>query len=260
MKRINGFCGPLEKNIIVKPFELPMRHESEPKKIISNLKELLEAQKDAGQEWIHLPQNILGPAILSELKASLQNCTCCRLSSSRNHVVFGEGNPCARLFFIGEAPGAEEDRTGRPFIGKAGELLVRIIEAIDLSREQVFISSVIKCRPPENRKPSADEIKTCKPFLIQQILAIQPAIICTLGSVATQAILDTREPITKCRGRFSKYRGIHVMPTFHPAYLLRNPKDKKWVWEDMQKIQALYRKLGFYDKDHQKPERPIQTQ
>jgi DNA polymerase len=231
-----------------------MHYESEePQKIIKDLKDFLKAQKEAGLEWLRLPKHILSPTILTELKESLQNCTRCRLSSSRTQVVFGEGDPYARLFFIGEAPGAEEDRTGRPFIGKAGELLTRIIEAINLSREQVFISSVIKCRPPGNRNPEKDEINTCRPFLIQQIQAIRPAIICTLGSVATQAILNNNEPITKCRGRFHDYYGIYVIPTFHPAYLLRNPKDKKLVWEDMQKIQALYQKLCLFYKDHGSP-------
>jgi len=212
----------------------------EHRKIIAEIKEFLKAQHEAGLEWTRLPEHCLGPAILAALKESAQQCTRCRLSASRTRVVFGEGNPQARLLFIGEAPGAEEDRTGRPFIGRAGELLTRIIEAIGLSRDQVYISSVIKCRPPENRAPEKDEITACKPFLIRQIQAIQPAIICTLGTVSTQVILNTRDPITKSRGRFYDVHGIQVMPTFHPAYLLRNPKDKKLVWEDMQKIQALY--------------------
>jgi DNA polymerase len=216
----------------------------ESQKIIKDLKEFLKAQKEAGEEWIRLPKQILSPAILSDLRCSLKDCTRCRLASSRTQVVFGEGDPSARLFFIGEAPGAEEDRTGRPFIGRAGALLTKIIDAINLSREQVFISSVIKCRPPGNRKPEQDEINTCKPFLLQQIQTIRPAIICTLGSVATSTILDNNEPISKCRGKFHDFHGIYVMPTFHPAYLLRNQKDKKLVWEDMQKIQALYKKLG----------------
>ncbi|MGA1790027.1 MAG: uracil-DNA glycosylase [bacterium] len=231
-----------------------MRNESEKsKKILMDLKELLKAEQDAGLEWLRLPRHILGPSVLEKLGISLRNCTKCKLASSRSQIVFGEGNPRAKLLFIGEAPGAEEDRTGRPFIGKAGELLSRIIQAIDLSRDQVYISSIVKCRPPGNRTPEAEEIAACKPFLIQQIMAIQPVIICTLGSVATQGILNTQEPITKCRGQFHKYQGIYVMPTFHPAYLLRNPKDKKLVWEDMQKIQVLYRKLGFYDKELDKP-------
>jgi DNA polymerase len=228
-----------------------MSYESEEsQKIIKDLKEFLKTQRDAGQEWLSLPKHILGPTILAEVKASMQNCTNCKLSSSRIRIVFGEGSPNARLFFIGEAPGAEEDRTGRPFIGKAGELLTKIIQAINLSRDQVYISSVIKCRPPGNRNPEPDEIIACKPFIIKQIQAIQPSIICTLGSVATQVILNNNEPITKCRGKFHECKGIHVMPTFHPAYLLRNPKDKKLVWEDMQKIQALYQKLRLSDKNH----------
>ena len=211
--------------------------------IIKDLKEFLKAQREAGEEWLGLPKQILSSTILSVLRDSVKDCTRCMLSSSRTQVVFGEGDPSARLFLIGEAPGAEEDRTGRPFIGRAGELLNKIIEAIKLSREQVYISSVIKCRPPGNRSPEQNEIKTCKPFLFQQIQAIRPSIICTLGSVATNTILGIKEPISKSRGKFHDFHGIYVMPTFHPAYLLRNQKDKKLVWEDMQKIQALYQKL-----------------
>ena len=211
--------------------------------IIKDLKEFLKAQREAGEEWLGLPKQILSSTILSVLRDSVKDCTRCMLSSSRTQVVFGEGDPSARLFLIGEAPGAEEDRTGRPFIGRAGELLAKIIEAIRLSREQVYISSVIKCRPPGNRTPEQNEINTCKPFLFQQIQAIRPSIICTLGSVATNTILGINEPISKSRGKFHDFHGIYVMPTFHPAYLLRNQKDKKLVWEDMQKIQALYQKL-----------------
>lgn len=222
-----------------------MRNTSEEHhKIIAEIKEFLKAHHEAGLEWTRLPERSLCPAILAALQESAQQCTRCRLSASRTRVVFGEGDPRARLLFIGEAPGAEEDRTGRPFIGRAGELLTKIIEAIGLSRDQVYISSVVKCRPPENRAPEQDEIAACKPFLIKQIQAIQPAVICTLGTVSTQVILNTRDPITKCRGKFYDVHGIQVMPTFHPAYLLRNPKDKKLVWEDMQRIQALYQTLG----------------
>ncbi|MGA1794361.1 MAG: uracil-DNA glycosylase [bacterium] len=221
-----------------------MRNTSEEHhKIITEIKEFLKAHHEAGLEWTRLPERCLCPAILAALQESARQCTRCRLSASRTRVVFGEGDPRARLLFIGEAPGAEEDRTGRPFIGRAGELLTKIIEAIGLSRDQVYISSVVKCRPPENRAPEQDEIAACKPFLIKQIQAIQPAVICTLGTVSTQVILNTRDPITKCRGKFYDVHGIRVMPTFHPAYLLRNPKDKKLVWEDMQRIQALYQTL-----------------
>ena len=194
-----------------------LNDSEEPQKIIKDLKEFMKAQREAGEEWLRLPKQILGPTILSYLRESLKDCTRCRLSSTRTQVVFGEGDPCARLFFIGEAPGAEEDRTGRPFIGKAGDLLTKIIQAIKLSRDRVFISSVIKCRPPGNRNPELDEINTCKPFLLQQIQAIRPVIICTLGSVATQTILGNNEPISKSRGKFHDYHGIYVMPTFHPA-------------------------------------------
>ena len=220
----------------------------ETQKFITDLKAHLKAQQDAGLEWLQIPKDNLGPLIMAELRASIQNCNRCRLASSRTHIVFGEGNPNAKLVFIGEAPGMEEDHSGRPFIGKAGILLTRIIQAINLSREEVFISSVIKCRPPENRTPEPDEIAACEPFLIKQIQAIRPAIICTLGSVATHTILKTDKPITKLRGTFREYLGIPVMPTFHPAYLLRNPQGKKLVWDDMQKIRDLYQKLGLYHR------------
>lgn len=216
---------------------------NEAHKFITTLKEHLIDQYDAGVEWIQIPKNSLGPLIVKELEASIQNCNRCKLASSRTRIVFGEGDPNAKLIFIGEAPGVDEDHSGRPFIGKAGMLLTKIIQAIDLSREQVFITSVVKCRPPENRTPEPDEIAACEPFLSKQIQAIRPAIICTLGSVATHTLLKTKEPITKLRGTFHKYLGIPVMPTFHPAYLLRNPQSKRLVWEDMQKIQALYQKI-----------------
>lgn len=215
-----------------------------PQDIVSKLKEFLISQQEAGIEWIKMPNANLRPLIIKVLNRSIQNCQRCRLASTRTHTVFGEGNLDTRLMFIGEAPGVEEDHSGRPFIGKAGELLTKIIEAINLSRTDVFITSVVKCRPPENRTPLFDEIDACKPIIELQIEAICPAIICTLGSVATQTLLRINEPITKLRGRFHDYKGIPVMPTFHPAYLLRNPKAKKLVWEDMQKIQALYQKKG----------------
>ncbi len=216
----------------------------EVKAIISGLREHLLFQLDSGLEWLQIPKNTLKPLILKALSSSSQICHKCGLSSSRTKTVFGEGDPCAKLIFIGEAPGADEDLTGRPFTGKAGDLLDKIIQAIDLSRDSVFITSVVKCHPPENRTPKPDEIAACEPFLIKQIQVISPAIICALGSVAAQTILKTGEPITKLRGRFHEYHGILVMPTFHPAYLLRNPQAKKLVWEDMQKIQALYQKLS----------------
>jgi DNA polymerase len=144
---------------------------------------------------------------------------------------------------VGEAPGADEDQQGEPFVGRAGQLLTRIIEAMKLTREQVYICNIIKCRPPANRNPEPDEIAACEPFLVAQLQAIQPKLICALGTFAAQTLLRTKEPISKLRGRFHDYHGIPVLPTFHPAYLLRNPHEKKTVWEDMKLLQREYEKL-----------------
>jgi DNA polymerase len=167
-------------------------------------------------------------------------CTRCKLCDlGRRQVVFGVGNPKARLMFVGEAPGEDEDRQGEPFVGRAGQLLTRIIEAIDLSRDQVYIANVIKCRPPGNRNPEPDEVSACEPFLFQQIAIIRPRVIVALGKFAAQCLLRTTEPITRLRGREFEYRGATLIPTFHPAYLLRNPSSKREVWEDMKKVRGI---------------------
>ncbi len=176
-------------------------------------------------------------ALLVALKEEIGDCTRCRLCEKRTQVVFGVGNPRARLMFVGEGPGYEEDRQGLPFVGKAGQLLNRIIESIGMKREDVYIANVVKCRPPENRTPLPDETATCSPFLRRQIEAIRPEVICTLGGVAVQVLLETSVPVSRIRGEFrSLPDGTPVMPTFHPAYLLRSPEKKKEVWEDMKKI------------------------
>jgi DNA polymerase len=177
-------------------------------------------------------------ASLALILQDLGDCTRCRLSEKRNNIVFGVGSPGARLMFVGEGPGADEDRQGEPFVGRAGKLLTRIIESIGLKREDVYIANVVKCRPPENRTPQTDEIATCSPFLFQQIVAIRPRVPVCLGTPATQTVLGTRSTITHLRGRFHDVAGIRIMPTFHPAYLLRNPAAKKDVWEDMKKVMA----------------------
>lgn len=176
---------------------------------------------------------------LDQIRDDLGECRRCSLSNQRSHIVFGEGDPKARLVFVGEGPGAEEDRSGRPFVGPAGQLLSKIIEAIKLTREQVYICNVIKCRPPGNRNPTPDEISSCQPFLEHQLAAIAPEVICTLGTFAAQTLLNTQMPISKLRGRFHTYNGIRLMPTYHPAYLLRNPGQKRAVWEDLKKIATL---------------------
>ncbi len=178
---------------------------------------------------------------LESIHGDLGDCQRCKLASGRNHIVFGDGNAKAKLVFIGEGPGAEEDRQGQPFVGAAGQLLTRIIEAIKLSRSQVYICNIIKCRPPGNRNPESDEIKTCFPFLERQIAAIQPDFIIALGSFAAQTLLGTTTPISRLRGHFHVYRGIKVVPTYHPAYLLRNPDKKRDVWEDMKMLMKEYR-------------------
>lgn len=167
-------------------------------------------------------------------------CTRCKLHTlGRKQVVFGVGNPDARLMFVGEAPGADEDEQGVPFVGKAGQLLTRIIEAIELRREDVYIANVIKCRPPQNRNPDPDEVEMCEPFLFRQVDAIKPKVIVALGKFGAQTLLRTVEPISKLRGRVFDYRGSKLIPTFHPAYLLRNPPAKREVWEDMKLVRAL---------------------
>ena len=175
------------------------------------------------------------------IRADLGDCHRCRLAGKRTHIVFGEGNPRARIVFVGEGPGFEEDQSGRPFVGPAGQLLTRIIQAMKMTRQEVYICNIIKCRPPNNRNPEPDEIRTCRPYLERQLAAIAPQVICTLGTFAVQTLLDTTAPVSKLRGRFHTYAGIKVMPTFHPAYLLRNPEQKRAVWEDMKKIMAFLR-------------------
>ena len=180
-----------------------------------------------------------GPETLEEIRNHLGDCQRCRLAGGRSQIVFGQGNPRARLVFVGEGPGADEDRQGLAFVGAAGQLLTKIITAMNMTREAVYICNVIKCRPPGNRNPETDEIEACRPFLERQLTAIAPEVICTLGSFAAQTLLGTTAPISRLRGRFHAYNGIKLMPTFHPAYLLRNPDQKRAVWEDIQKIMTL---------------------
>ncbi len=173
---------------------------------------------------------------LEDVRAELGDCRRCVLAGARKNLVFGEGNPRADLVFVGEAPGADEDAQGRPFVGRAGQLLTRIIEAMKLRRSDVYICNILKCRPPGNRNPAPAEIEACEPFLRKQLEAIGPRVICALGTFAAKTLLKTESPITVLRGRFHDYQGIRLMPTYHPAYLLRNPGAKKMVWEDVQMI------------------------
>jgi len=179
---------------------------------------------------------------LKEIRDDLGECTRCRLHEGRTHLVFGTGNPHARLMFVGEAPGQDEDEQGLPFVGRAGQLLTKMIESMGLKREEVYIANVLKCRPPGNRPPRPDEVATCGPFLRRQIASIHPDVLCTLGSFAAQAVLRREEKISAIRGKFFLVDGVTVLPTYHPAYLLRNPGEKRTVWEDLQKIMAVLKK------------------
>ena len=177
---------------------------------------------------------------LAAVRADIGDCTRCKLHTlGRRQIVFGVGNPEADLMFVGEAPGADEDVQGIPFVGRAGQLLTKIIEAIDLKRDDVYIANVIKCRPPQNRNPEPDEVGTCEPFLFRQIDSIKPKVIVALGKFAAQTLLRTLDPISRLRGRVYEYRGAKLIPTFHPAYLLRNPSSKREVWEDMKLVKRL---------------------
>ena len=177
---------------------------------------------------------------LVAVRTEIGDCTRCKLhAQGRRQIVFGVGNPSADLMFVGEAPGADEDIQGIPFVGRAGQLLTKIIEAIGLQREDVYIANVIKCRPPGNRNPEQDEVETCEPFLFQQIDIIKPKVIVALGTFAARTLLRTLDPISRLRGRVYEYRGAKLIPTFHPAYLLRNPASKREVWEDMKIVRKL---------------------
>src|SRR5262245_50457267 len=207
-------------------------------------RELLEYFRDLGVGDIFLaassspaPAAVPGSMRdLPSLQKFLEGCPRCKLSKTRTNIVFGQGNPKADLMFVGEAPGREEDEQGLAFVGRAGALLTKIIEAMGKKREDVWICNVLKCRPPENRNPEADVVAACMPFLDEQIRLISPAVIVTLGTYAAQAVLGTDEPIGRLRGRWQSARGVKVMPTYHPAFLLRSPERKKDVWEDMKKV------------------------
>ena len=199
------------------------------------------------QESVHAVPEVLKARVFTSsaealvaVRHDLGDCVRCKLHGlGRRQIVFGVGNPDADLMFVGEAPGADEDVQGEPFVGRAGQLLTRIIEAMGLRREEVYIANVIKCRPPGNRNPEADEVEQCEPFLFRQIDTIKPKVIVALGKFAAQSLLRTTDPITRLRGREYKYRDAILMPTYHPAYLLRTPSAKRDVWEDMKRVKAM---------------------
>jgi DNA polymerase len=232
-----------------------LRHEAA--ELVKQTRAFLEAQRELGLDL--LPGRPGGqPAkqppserelllsktlTLKEIRGILGECTRCKLHPHRTQIVFGVGNPKADLVFVGEAPGADEDAQGEPFVGRAGQLLTRMIEAIGLKREEVYICNVIKCRPPNNRTPEPDEIAACEPFLLAQLKAINPKLICTLGGIAVQTLLKTKAPLSKLRGKFHDYQGIPLLVTYHPAYLLRNPGEKRAAWQDLQLLQKELQRL-----------------
>lgn len=235
-------------------FAAPVRNEKEELLVLTrSLKQRLRETVDAGCDsgfalaGTGIPGTVVDEksggsfcpersSALEDVRAQMGDCRQCELHETRRTIVFGEGNPQTSLVFVGEAPGEEEDRQGRPFVGRAGALLTKIIEAMGLNREDVYICNILKCRPPGNRNPLSSEIECCEPFLVGQLKAIRPKVICALGTFAAQTLLKVNTPITALRGRFHTYEGIPLMPTYHPAYLLRNSKGKRAVWEDMQMV------------------------
>jgi len=215
-------------------------------RILLDLEEHLRYLNDLGAEFVISPVTRADQPVtletIRDLEGEIRDCRACRLSRTRRQAVPGEGSPHADLVFIGEGPGHDEDVQGRPFVGRAGQLLTRIIKAMGYERPEVYITNIVKCRPPENRNPLPDEMTCCAPFLERQLAIIQPRVIVTLGNVPTQFLLETREGISALRGRFQQRGDIQVMPTFHPSYLVRNEQNrelKRKVWEDMQKVMAV---------------------
>jgi DNA polymerase len=218
--------------------------QEEVKEIVGQLKSHMSLNQSMGLEppclspeaRAYLDGGVSQPISLEDLREDIGDCRRCKLYQDRNTLVFGEGSPKARLVFVGEGPGREEDQVGKPFVGEAGRLLTRIIEAMGLTRESVYICNVVKCRPPNNRDPEGDEIESCLPFLKRQLNLIQPDVICALGRVAAQTLLGKEFRITRERGKWQSFMDTPMMPTYHPAYLLRNPSAKREVWEDIQEI------------------------
>lgn len=200
-----------------------------------------ESETNYSEEWA-------GASTLNELNDKICNCQKCELGSTRKNFVFGSGNPKADVMFIGEAPGAEEDIQGLPFVGRAGQLLTKIIESINFKREEVFICNILKCRPPNNRDPLPNEMQTCEPYLQKQIEIINPKLILCLGRISGQTLLKSNETLTTLRQKVHTYRGISLMVTYHPAALLRNPHWKRPTWEDLKKFRALYDEMKNANK------------
>jgi DNA polymerase len=210
--------------------------------------QIIESQMpdDIPEEYMETAELDMKKDSLERIGGEVAGCHKCELSKTRTNTVFGVGSPKAQLMFIGEAPGADEDKQGEPFVGRAGKLLTDMIKAMGLERNDVYIANILKCRPPKNRDPEPAEVEVCEPYLKRQIAQIKPRIICALGRVSAQTLLRSKTPISKLRGSFHKYEGIDLLPTFHPAYLLRNPAAKKDAWADLQMIMT---ELGLQGKD-----------
>ncbi|HEX8961325.1 MAG TPA: uracil-DNA glycosylase [Geobacteraceae bacterium] len=227
-----------------------MTGKDELKGLLASLKVYLEDLRESGVDGLPyaVAEHPSAPVAekqkesVDDIRLDLGECGRCQLGKTRTNLVFGVGNPHARLVFVGEAPGRDEDLKGEPFVGEAGQLLTKIIQAMGFAREEVYICNVLKCRPPNNRNPLPSEIEQCHPFMLRQVKAIGPEAIVALGTFAAQTLLQTKEPISRLRGRFHDYHGIPLMPTFHPAFLLRNASMKREVWEDMQQVMRLLRK------------------
>ena len=224
------------------------------KRIVESLKAYTELEEKSGSSFLAYPKGklIVGSEkavktkqqALEALKTEISESDCCQLCRTRTNLVFGSGSPDARLVFVGEAPGRAEDIQGLPFVGRAGQLLTKIIGSIGLKRQDVYICNILKCRPPDNRNPFPTEILACEGYLVRQLEIIKPKIICALGKFAAQTLLKDQTAISKLRGNFFDYHGIKLIPTFHPAYLLRNPGEKRFVWEDMKKIKRELSKIS----------------
>ncbi len=208
----------------------------EDRDVIKSMICYLIIQKNIGVEYLKRKGKYSKEKLMQLIKNEVEGCKKCELHKHRKNVVVGEGNLDAELMFIGEGPGRYEDLQGRPFVGASGNLLTKIIEAMNLKREQVYIANIVKCRPPGNRDPKEEEIEQCLPYLIRQIEIIKPKLIVTLGRIAIQTLLDTKKPLSYLRGRFHKFRDIDIIATYHPSFLLQNPKYKKHTWEDMKKV------------------------
>jgi DNA polymerase len=224
---------------------MPEDPVKELRELVDNLSDWLRYQRRLG--WRGLPDKVAPQRedrkksadkipSLEEIRAEMGDCRRCKLYGGRKKLVFGDGAANARLMFVGEAPGADEDQQGVPFVGASGQLLNKMLTNLGLRREEVYIANIIKCRPPGNRDPEADEVATCLPFLEKQIQAIRPQVIVILGRPAAHALLRTKEPITRLRGHWQRYHNIRVMPTFHPSYLLRAPQERRKTWADMQQV------------------------